>query len=404
MTKSSPPNPLAQTWESGLRASPLSRLREKGARGVGALIFLLLACAPATPTQTTLHLDASGARVTGLAPTVLEELSSEPSEARWREMFPVYVGSLPEPEAERAPILGTWKVEGHEVRFTPRLPFVPGQTYSARFAHPESGVRLEARFELPGLQVEPETEVLGLAPNLDEIPENTLRLYLHFSAPMTRGQAFRHVRLLSEEGDEVPAPFVAPDHELWNPEATRLTLLFDPGRIKRQVGPNLEVGPPLEAGRAYRLVVDRDWPDARGAPLLQGFETSLRVGSPDRTQPRPETWTLELPTGPDAPVSLRFPEPLDPALLERLLTVRSGESLVTGTPEVGAGGREWAFRPTQPWQPGDFAIRIDPALEDLAGNSLRRAFETSLDAPESLEPVHLSFSIPHNFSTVHDVQ
>lgn len=365
------------------------------------LLALLVAC---TPSQPDLHLDASGVRVTDLPSRVLEDLPRDPSEARWREIFPVYVGRLPEAGEERAPVMGSWTVEDDEVRFTPRLPFVPGQAYAARFAHPAAGVRLEARFELPGLRVEPETEVLGLEPDLDEIPENTLRLYLHFSAPMTRGRAFRHVRLLTAEGDEVPAPFVAPEHELWNPETTRLTLLFDPGRIKRHVGPNLQVGPPLEAGRAYRLVVDRGWADARGAPLVEGFEASFRVGPADRAQPRPEMWALKPPTGPDAPVTLQFPEPLDPALLERLLTVHADGGPVAGAPEVASGGREWSFRPATPWQPGDFEIHIDPALEDLAGNSLRRAFETSLDAPEVAEPVRLRFLIPRNFSAIRGVQ
>ena len=36
----------------------------------------------------------------------------------------------------------------------------------------------------------------------------------------------------------------------------RLTLLFHPGRVKRGVGPNEALGPPLRSGETFRLVVD----------------------------------------------------------------------------------------------------------------------------------------------------
>ena len=45
--------------------------------------------------------------------------------------------------------------------------------------------------------------------------------------------------------------------------ATRFTLLFDPGRIKRGLKPaQRRVGPVLEEGKSYTLVIDRGWTDA----------------------------------------------------------------------------------------------------------------------------------------------
>ena len=41
--------------------------------------------------------------------------------------------------------------------------------------------------------------------------------------------------------------------ELWDADQCRLTLFFDPGRIKRGLRPHLEAGPPLTEGEAYRL-------------------------------------------------------------------------------------------------------------------------------------------------------
>jgi hypothetical protein len=39
---------------------------------------------------------------------------------------------------------------------------------------------------------------------------------------------------------------------------------------------------------------------------------------------------------------------------------------------------EWRFTPEQPWKPGEHRITIDPELEDLAGNNLRKPFEVDL--------------------------
>ena len=44
------------------------------------------------------------------------------------------------------------------------------------------------------------------------------------------------------------ARWIGINQELWDPGMQRLTLLLDPGRIKRGVGPNLEAGLALERG------------------------------------------------------------------------------------------------------------------------------------------------------------
>ena len=58
------------------------------------------------------------------------------------------------------------------------------------------------------------------------------------------------------------APFLELDEELWSPDGDSLHLVFDPGRIKRGLKPREEVGPVLEAGKSYSLVIDREWVDA----------------------------------------------------------------------------------------------------------------------------------------------
>ena len=87
-------------------------------------------------------------------------------------------------------------------------------------------------------------------------------------------------------------PFLEIDEELWNPELTRLTLFIDPGRLKRGVKPLEEVGPAMEAGKRYTLVIDQNWQDGDGVRLKAGFRKSFAVGPPDRDPPNPAAWVV----------------------------------------------------------------------------------------------------------------
>ena len=120
------------------------------------------------------------------------------------------------------------------------------------------------------------------------LPENLLRFYIQFSAPMSRGEAYQHIRLLDAAGKPVADPFLELDEELWSRDGRRFTLLFDPGRIKRGLKPREEVGPVLEAGKSYTLVIDRPGPTP-GQSARSRFRKSFRVGPPDQDSPSPGT-------------------------------------------------------------------------------------------------------------------
>ncbi|NIP93248.1 MAG: hypothetical protein GWO24_07240, partial [Akkermansiaceae bacterium] len=91
---------------------------------------------------------------------------------------------------------------------------------------------------VPAARPGPRTTVTHVAPGADVLPFNLLKFYLHFSAPMTRGRAYQHITLRHHDGQPVADPFLELPEELWNPEMTRLTILLDPGRIKRGLLPN----------------------------------------------------------------------------------------------------------------------------------------------------------------------
>ena len=75
--------------------------------------------------------------------------------------------------------------------------------------------------------------VVAVYPSSATLPENQLRFYLHFSAPMSRGEVYQHLQLLDQDGKPIVLPFLEIGEELWDTTGQRLTLLIDPGRIKR---------------------------------------------------------------------------------------------------------------------------------------------------------------------------
>ncbi|HXX94914.1 MAG TPA: hypothetical protein VEN81_14915 [Planctomycetota bacterium] len=280
------------------------------------------------------------------------------------------------------PILGSQRVEPGSLVFEPRFPLREGLEYRAVFT-PPAGSPVERLFSLPPPPQGPPTEVLRVFPSTDVLPENQLKFYLHFSAPMSRGEAYRRIHLVEAGGRVVELPFLELGEELWDPSGTRLTLFFDPGRIKRGLKPREEAGPSLEEGKSYSLVVDRDWLDASGRPLKQAFRKSFRAAAPDDTCPDPTRWTLEPPhAGTRDPLTVVFEKPMDAAMLQRVLgVVGAGGAAVAGKIQVDREERRWRLFPDRPWAAGRHELVADTELEDLAGNSIARPFEIDVVRP-----------------------
>ena len=281
---------------------------------------------------------------------------------------------------ERPALLGATARDGDTLLFRPRFALEPGLRYRAEYSEPKLVASLTRVFAIDAAPAWPATVVERIDPSPDVLPENLLKLYLNFSAPMSRGEAYRRVRLLDESGRKQELPFLEIDQELWDRDARRLTLLFDPGRVKRDLLPHDEVGTPLRAGATYTLVIDREWPDAHGNALARETRKTFRVGPPDHDPPRTKDWRLSPPkAGTRDSLSVTFPEPLDRALLERVLSVAGVAGVeVPGAAAIDSNETRWRFTPRDPWKPGDHALRALTILEDLAGNSLDRPFEVDV--------------------------
>lgn len=357
---------------------------------------------PAEPTFGTVAVE-------GLSSETLERIGEQARDrSAWVELFSVHTEDGI--AADRPSVLGDYVVEERALRFRPRFPFVSSMTYLARVrgqllddwsrAAPGTFDDLELAFRLPEPETGAATRVEAVYPSLERVPENLLRLYIHFSAPINPKDVQRFVHLYDASGREVAMPFVEVEHGLWDPSNRRLTMFLHPGRIKRGVAPNMEFGPPLVEGLTYRLVVDRELRDAAGQPLTEGFVRELRVGPADRVSPVPGDWQVARPGSSDRPLRLDFPEPLDRSLLARwIAVVGPGGEPVQGTVVISRAETRWEFTPTSPWESGDYAILVNPALEDLAGNTLAHLFDedpdvSSFSGESDAAAVELRFRVP----------
>ena len=76
------------------------------------------------------------------------------------------------------------------------------------------------------------TSVAEVYPTTALLPENVLRFYVYFSAPMGTGDILPAIDLLGAVRRVIEGMFLSNRYDLRSTDRTRLRLLFDPGRVK----------------------------------------------------------------------------------------------------------------------------------------------------------------------------
>lgn len=271
--------------------------------------------------------------------------------------------------ADQPPADGQYAVEDGRIRFTPMFPLDHGRQYLVTFT-PPGGEPVSATVGLPAAESTPKTFVAEVFPTADVLPENQLRLDIHFSEPMGMLGGFDFVHLLDASGQPVKDPFLPLDAAAWNEERTRYTVFFDPQRHNDEARS-------LAQGASYTLVIDAEWHDGHGLPLKQAFRRGFTVGPPDERPLDPQTWKVAAPAaGSSAALIVAFPEPLDHESMLRGLSVSApGGKTLEGEAVIGPGELTWSFTPVEPWKAGEYNIVALAMLADLAGNRIGRAFD-----------------------------
>jgi len=321
------------------------------------------------------------------------------AEVAWESLLRVRVAGNDE-----LAVAGTYTVTSDAIEFRPRFPFDAGRSYfvqfdASRLPSPRP-IFVQRTIDVPAGPASARTQVTSIAPTGGVWPENLLRFYIQFSAPMSRATAHGFVRLVDQTGDdagtEVKEAFLPLDVDLWNGDRTRFTVFFDPGRVKTGIRPNVELGRALHASRKYAIVVDAAWPDAHGRPLTSEFRYAFTATAAEERAVTPADWKVSTPTaGSRDALVVTFPWGLDRGLLQRAIGVTTAAgATVDGTIAIDERERVWRFTPGTAWRPGDYQLVVLAILEDPAGNRVGRAFEIQMfQKPVSDKPIALRFSV-----------
>ena len=223
------------------------------------------------------------------------------------------------------------------------------------------------------LQVQAQS-VTSIEPSAPVLPSNTLRFYITFDRP-ARGLVHQSgIKLLDSNNVPVENAFMDFGQELWSPDGKRLTVLFDPGEIKRGVeAPHSELSP-LKENKNYKIIFGT-------------FQHAFRVGPAIRDKLDPATWTILTVEAPARSVDIKFDRVMDAGLLEDQLQVQDDEGRpVMVAVQVMAGGLGVRLKPSHPFRKGEYRISVSPILEDVAGNRINEALDHAVHEKPTESP------------------
>jgi hypothetical protein len=365
-------------------------------------------CGQPAPPTIALNTQLKTIDVNGLASSRLADLATKSwTDEQWQSLLRVSVKTAAN-GARPAAVAGRYAVSGATLRFTPMFPFDEGREYEvvfdpSRLPASDSGAvaaatPIVAVVSVPGVTRTPSTVVSHVYPSGDTVPANQLRMYVYFSAPMDWRSGYDYVKLLDDRGEEVVDAFLPLDADFWSGDRTRYTVFFDPGRVKRGILPNRQMGRALVAGKRYTIVIRRGWRDGHGQPLKEEFRRTFTATPAIEQALSMRSWKLSTPpSGTREPVSVTFPAALDHGLMQRALGVSRGGVAIDGDTAIDAGETRWRFTPKTPWQAGGYELVALEFLEDLAGNRIGRAFEVDnferTDISATPAPTTLPFTI-----------
>ncbi|MGC3944644.1 MAG: Ig-like domain-containing protein [Chryseolinea sp.] len=298
-------------------------------------------------------------------------------------------------------MLGNIEEDGDLLIFRPIVPLTRGVIYEII-----SIDKVIADVAVPTITGADPTTLL-IYPTQDTVPENLLKIYLQFSRPMQQGYALKYLTLLNANGDTLEGSFLELNPELWNDVRDMLTVWLDPGRIKRGLHPNENLGQPLTVNQQYTLVVSNQWKDVNGIPLANDVVKHFAVSRRDSLSPLPSKWTIVAPrSNTTDELCVRFYEPLDYGLLNVTLHVfpasdrqsLSSGNVIKGKWRITDEERSACFTPEGTWNDGTYTLEIESRLEDLCGNNLARPFERDMtssngDVSPNDSSIRLSFVV-----------
>ena len=309
----------------------------------------------------------------------------------WPNILRVYTKNGLQHEKTQ-PILGSYKLKGSLFGFKPRFAFEQGTCYQVFSTIVPSA---ELHFCPEVRPVTTPNNHVTIYPSGKVVPANILRFYIYFDVPMREDNPYNHINLIDSQGDTVRNVLYPAEPALWSSDQKRLTVLLDPGRVKRGLMANNQWGLAFAPELEYFLVIGKKLTDLWGNPLSEDFIHPLLIADADYHSPVLNNWNITVPSVNTLNhLKVAFDEPLDLAQCLRWINIARNHSIVEGTWEIGDNEMWATFVPSSHWAPGSYQLLVFNKLEDRSGNSIRKPFEIrSTDVIENAGWQTLDFEI-----------
>jgi hypothetical protein len=331
----------------------------------GLVLFMFAACATSDHNAVLVVWKEGQAVALSISPALVPGFSTDSTSRLQVQLI-----------NSNTPILGEYKIEYERITFTPLVAFTRGLQYKLTW---DGKVVHQLEIPLPDPRNKP--NVVTIFPSGDSLPENLLKIYIMFSKPMREGYAMQNIVMIRNGQDTLTSVFLDLNNELWNTHRTILTVWLDPGRIKRHLQPNEKMGPPLEAGNRYQILVKQNWEDIEGFLLGSSYQKDFVAIEKDSQSPDPTTWTISPPKAKTLdPLRIEFPESLDYMVMVSAISIidEKGNAIDSRLVETDNEERVFLLSPLHPWKPGKYTMKVERRLEDLAGNNLERLFDKDI--------------------------
>ncbi len=251
---------------------------------------------------------------------------------------------------------------------------------------------------LPALRAEP--LAVSVFPRADCVPANLLRFHLRFEKPVEVFDVRTDLRLVDKgAGVEqiVSHPFLDLNDGLWSADGLTLTVMLHPGRIKKGLISNKNLGSAINPSLTYELQI-------RGAVVnktnewwtLKSFVTSNPIRNPLElaliTIVRPDTGTKQA-------LTVKFDRVVDQLAIENLVALTDQKNAIVAIDrELSDSSTTLRLTPRVDWLPGSYSIHFSNEFEDTCGNRLDGAFENNGDSQDRIRSADFAilFSLDSN--------
>ncbi len=287
----------------------------------------------------------------------------------------VFKGQITEAEVSSATILlGKVVKEKTSIRFIPLVPFGWNQEYTVAYNNIMDHFVINFPDSYEYLKIE------AVYPSGRWVPTNILKWYIKFSRPINETNLYDHIQFTRSPGDTITKAILPLENALVNDHGTLLTLWIEPGRQKRDLIPNKQLGPVFENGKFYGLAILKDLKDNNGVPMQQDFTHIFQTVPPDRKKLDLNSWEVLPPENDRDDLVILFHESMDYGSTMNGLTIINAEKKeITGDWQLIDNESISLFTPKNPWSKGNYKVLLDATIEDLAGNNLNKLFDSKVN-------------------------